>query len=275
MNLFNTILVQPLANGLILFYNLLGDNLGLAVIAFTIFLRLILHPLTKPYMESMKKMREYAPQLEKLKKKYKNDPVKLAQAQSDFYKSKGINPGAGCLPYLLQIVVLIAFFNMFNKVLNDGGNPAEKFNLLLYEPLKFAENEIVNTKFLYLDLTKPDIINVDFLPFAIPGPMVILSAVTQFVSAKLMSPYTKVEEKVAQKTKEKTDDMQVAIQQSMIYTFPLFTLFIGMRFASALAIYWLVFSVSQAIQQYSTKGSNGLTSWLRKFKLIKSDESNE
>jgi membrane protein insertase Oxa1/YidC/SpoIIIJ len=54
-------------------------------------------------------------------------------------------------------------------------------------------------------------------------------------------PYTKAEEKVAKKTSEKSDDFQVAMQKSMIYTFPLFTLFIGMQFASGLAIYWLVF----------------------------------
>ena len=98
MNIFDTLLIEPLANGLILFYKLLGGNLGLAIIFFTLVLKTLLHPLTKPYMESMKRMKDLAPELEKLKKKHKNDKIKLAQAQSDFYKSKGINPGAGCLP---------------------------------------------------------------------------------------------------------------------------------------------------------------------------------
>src|SRR3972149_5901029 len=104
--MFTTILTQPLTNGLILFYRLLGSNMGLAIIGFSLFLRVLLNPLTKPYMDSMKKMKDFAPQLEKLKKKYKNDKINFGQSQADFYKNKGIKPGAGCLPYLLQIVVL-------------------------------------------------------------------------------------------------------------------------------------------------------------------------
>src|SRR6185436_5765502 len=100
MEIFNVILIQPLANGLILFYRLLGENMGLAIIGFSLFLRLCLEPLTRPYIKSMKKMREYAPELEKLKKRHKGDRAKLASAQADFYKQKGINPGAGCLPMI-------------------------------------------------------------------------------------------------------------------------------------------------------------------------------
>ena len=50
----------------------------------------------------MKKMKDYAPALAKLKEKHKGDKAKYMKAQADFYKEKGINPGAGCLPYLLQ-----------------------------------------------------------------------------------------------------------------------------------------------------------------------------
>ena len=117
MEIFTILLIQPLANGLILFYKVLGANMGVAIIAFSLFLRFILNPLTRPYMESMRKMKEVAPQLEKLKRKHK-EKVKLAQAQAELYKQKGVNPGAGCLPYLLQIVVLIAFFNVFTRTLS-------------------------------------------------------------------------------------------------------------------------------------------------------------
>src|SRR3990170_9088883 len=113
MNIFNVVLIQPLANGLILFYKVLGGNMGLAIIGFSLFLRYVLNPLTRPYMNSMKKMKEVAPELERLKKRHTGDRVKLAQAQADLYRQKGVNPGAGCLPYLLQIVILIAFFNLF------------------------------------------------------------------------------------------------------------------------------------------------------------------
>jgi len=271
MNIFTTLLIQPLANGLIVAYQLLGENMGLAILGFGLFLRVILNPLTKPYMESMKKMKNFAPQLEKLKRKHKGDKVKLAQAQSEFYKQKGINPGAGCLPYLLQIVVLIAFFNVFSRVLTPNGDIVVRFNELLYEPLKFGAQEIINTKFLYLDVTRPDVINIPSLPFPLPGPVLILAALVQFLSAKIMAPYVKAEGKAAKKTKEKSDDIQVAMQQSMIYTFPLMTIVIGLRFASGLALYWLLFSVYQAIQQYNSQGWGGLTPWIEKIGLLQSD----
>ncbi len=271
MNIFTTLLIQPLANGLIVAYRLLGENMGLAILGFGLFLRVVLNPLTKPYMKSMKKMKDFAPQLEKLKRKHKGDNVKLAQAQSEYYIQKGINPGAGCLPYLLQIVVLIAFFNVFSRVLTPNGDIVARFNELLYEPLKFGAQEIINTKFLYLDVTRPDVINIPSLPFPLPGPVLILAAFVQFLSAKIMAPYVKAEEKAAKKTKEKSDDIQVAMQQSMIYTFPLMTIVIGLRFASGLALYWLLFSVYQAIQQYNSQGWGGLTPWIEKIGLLQSD----
>lgn len=268
--MFTTILIQPLANGLILFYRLLGNNMGLAIIGFSLLLRLALSPLTRPYMESMKKMKEFAPQLEKLKRKHKGDKVKQAQAQAEFYKQKGINPGAGCLPYLLQIVILIAFFNVFTRTLAPNGDVVAKFNELLYSPLKFSVNETINTGFLYLDVTKPDTISIPSLPFSVPGPILILAALVQLISAKIMSPYVEAEEKVAKKTKEGMDDIQVAMQRSMVFTFPLMTLVIGMRFASGLALYWLLFSLYQAIQQYGSSGWGGLTPWAGRLGLLKS-----
>ena len=271
MNIFTTLLIQPLANGLIVAYKLLGENMGLAILGFGLFLRVVLNPLTKPYMQSMKKMKDFAPQLEKLKRKHKGDKMKLAQAQSEFYKQKGINPGAGCLPYLLQIVVLIAFFNVFSRVLTSDGDIVARFNELLYEPLKFGAQEIINTRFLYLDVTKPDIIRLSFLPIPLPGPILLMAAVVQFLSAKIMAPYVKEREKAAEKTKEKSDDIQAAMQKSMIYTFPLMTLVIGVRFASGLALYWLLFSVYQAFQQYNSQGWGGLTPWIEKIGLLQSD----
>jgi YidC/Oxa1 family membrane protein insertase len=269
MNIFEVLLLQPLANGLVIFYKVLGGNMGLAIIGFSLFLRVVLNPLTKPYMESMKKMREYGPELEKIKNKHKNDKAKQIQAQSEFYKEKGINPGAGCLPYLLQIVVLIAFFNVFRKVLG-GGDIVANFNELLYAPLQFAKDAVINTKFLYIDITQPDTLDLG-LPFPFPGPFLILAALVQFLSAKISQPYVEVEEAMAKKTPEKEDDIQAAMQQSMIYTFPLFTLFIGIRFQSGLVLYWLLFSFYQAFQQYSTSGWGGLTPWLKKLGLLKSE----
>jgi len=85
-----------------------------------------------------------------------------------------------------------------------------------------------------------------------------------------MNPYVKKEEKIVKKTPQKADDFQVAMQKSMTYTFPLFTLLIGMQFASGLALYWLVFSATQAWQQVRTQGWGELTPWIKRLNLIKS-----
>ena len=272
MNIFNTLLVYPLANGLVLFYNILFQNLGLAIIAFTSALKLATNPLTKPYMQSMKKMKELEPLLAKLKERHQGDKTKYLQAQSDLYKQKGINPGAGCLPYILQIIILIAFFSMFNKVLVPGGNPVETLNTMLYPPLQFAADTVINTQFLWMNLTKPDTFTVPGLPFALPGLLLVLAALFQFVSAKMMAPYQKEEEKLAKKTPGAKDDIQVSMQKSMIYTFPLFTLIIGLRFPSGLALYWLLFSFWQAAQQYQTSGWGGLTPFAKRIGIVKSPE---
>src|SRR5258706_4065605 len=265
MNIFNVILIQPLANGLVLFYRIFGNNMGLAIIAFTLTLVTALRPMTKKSMEAMKKMKEYAPQLEKLKKKYKNDKTKLMKAQSDFYKEKGINPGAGCLPMILQFAVLIGLLQVLIQALT--GSDATKLNHLLYEPLKFHVGELLNTRFLYLNVTKADTFNIPGIPFGVPGPLLILAALSQMISAKITAPYIEASEKAAKKTPGAADDFASAMQSSAIYTFPLMTLLIGGKFPAGVALYWVTFSIYQAIQQYRSTGLGGLKSWLKVLKI--------
>lgn len=275
MNIFQIALIQPLTNGLMLFYNLLWQNMGLAIIGFSLFLRVVTNPLTKPYMASMKKIKEVEPLIKKLKLKYKNDQKGLMSAQTELYKQKGINPSAGCLPYILNIAIMIALFNVFTQVLSVKDDSMSKLNNMLYTPLKMSETAKLNTNFLYLDVKVPDTINKfvgleDKKPFPIPGPMIILAGLLQFLSAKMMAPIVKKEEKIANETKGQADDMAVAMQSSMIYTFPLMTIFFGVSFPSGLALYWLLFSVFQMHQQYKSSGWGGLTPLINRFGLVQS-----
>ena len=244
--------------------------MGLAIIGFSLFLRAVLNPLTKPYMQSMKKMKDIGPQLNKLKERHKGDRTKLMQAQADLYRQKGVKPGGGCLPYILQIVILIAFFNVFVRTLSSDKEAVAKFNELLYPPLRFSQDQVINTKFLYLDVTKPDIIKVAVLPFALPGPLLILAAITQLVSSKMMAPYQEAQKKVAKATSGQSDDMASAMQKSTTFMIPIFTIIFGMRFASGLALYWLLFSLYQVYQQYKSSGWGAMTPFLKKVSLLKS-----
>ncbi len=251
--IWNLLLFQPFVNVLIYLYNLFGHNLGWAIIALTGALRIILVPLTSTSLKSAQKMQGLAPELEKLKAQHKDDKQALAQAQLALYKQHGINPAAGCLPQLVQIVILIALFNAFNLILRTSGDSLSKLNQVLYQSQKFAAGSSINTSFLYFDLAKPDVLRLPSLPIPIPGILVILSAITQFISAKMMMPAAKKARLAAEKTPEGGDDMAAAMQTQMLYMFPLMTLVIGISFPSGLALYWFVFSLFSMIHQFYLK----------------------
>jgi len=241
-----TVLYQPLLNGLIFFYRIFG-NLGWAIIVMTFLLRLILLPLTLPSLKAAQKMRELAPELEKLKKKYGKDKKAFAEAQLKLFRQHGANPAAGCLPQIVQLVVLIAFFQAFNQVLRSDGDIITKLNQVLYLPLKLPEGTQMATRFFYLDLTKPDLFFLGNLK--LPGLFLIGAAVVQFFSSKMMRPALAKSEKIVEKTPGEVDDMAVTMQKQMTYLLPIMTIMIGFTFPSGLVLYWLIFSLTTLIQQ--------------------------
>lgn len=266
MTMWQTLLYQPLVNTLV-FLNQLSGNFGVAVIAVTIIIRLLLVPLTHPSLKAANKIKEIAPEMEKLKAKYAGDKQKLARAQMELYKKHGVNPAAGCLPQIIQIVILIALYQAFNQVLTTSGETISKLNEILYPFLKLPADAVINTRFWYLDLTKPDTFKLPGITFALPGLFLILAALAQVVSSKMMQPAVSASQQLAKKTAEKQDDIATAMQSQMLYLFPLMTILIGFRFPSALVLYWFVFSFSTALQQYFVSGWGGLEPWLKKIKL--------
>lgn len=257
--MWNTIFYQPLVNALIFFYQFLGQNLGLAIIGLTLFIRGALTPLTIPSLKSAQKLKELQPELADLKKKYADDKQQFAKEQLEFYKKHGVNPASGCLPQIIQIIILLALFQAFNQVLQPNEALIEGLNKVLYQNLQLSKDFILNTKFLYLDLTKPDLIIIpdikvfNFIINRLPGLFLILAAVTQFISSKLMMPVARATQEKSKKTKENTDDMAAVMQSQMLYMMPLMTIFIGFKFPSGLVLYWLTFSVFMLIQQLYLK----------------------
>jgi len=243
-----------------LFYQFLGHNLGLAIIVLTIAIRAVLTPLTKPSLEAAQKMKNLGPELESLKAKFKDNKQGLAQAQLELYKKHGVNPGAGCLPQIVQIIILIALYQAFNQVLSTDGEMIKKINEVVYPSLKLASDEVINTKFLYLNLAQPDFISLPFkynlfglVIDKLPGLFLLAAAVTQFLSSKLMMPQANQAAKQAKKTPKQEDDMAAMMQKQMLYMMPLMTLIIGFRFPSGLVLYWFTFSLFMLIQQLLMK----------------------
>lgn len=257
---------KPLFNILILFYKTFGD-FGLAIIVLTVIIKLILVPLTTPSLKAARKMAEMAPELEKLKKKYKDDKQKFTQAQFELYRQKGVNPVAGCLPQIVQFVILIALLNAFSQVFPQNGSVTlEKINHFLYPVLQFAEGTKLNFSFLGLiNLSKPDVFHFSGFP-PLPGFLLIFSALSQFISSKMMVPQVQAVKKEAAQTEGKTDDLAVSMQSQMLYLFPIMTIFIGFSFPSGLVLYWLIFSLASIIQQYKISGWGGLEPWILKIK---------
>lgn len=253
MNIFteawNLLLYLPLLNLLIAFYHILFDNLGLAIIAITVLIKIVTYPLTKPSIIAAQKQKELQPQIEKLKLKYKNKQ-EFAQKQMELFKQNGINPVAGCLPQIIQFIVVIALYRAFTDILNANGVLISEMNRLLYnfDYLKFASDATLNTNFLYLNLAKAD-------PYYI---VPVLSAASQFLLSKYMMNSSKKLEKVVLDTPDKKDDFMYNMQEQMMYMMPIMTLVIGISLPSGLVLYWFV-STLLAVFQYMilNKNKNG------------------
>lgn len=227
----------------------LDGSYGWAIIVITLIIRLALLPIILPSVKSQRRMLELQPEIEKLKKKYKDKKI-FAQKQMDLFKEKGVNPLSGCLPQLVQIGLFIVFYQVLISSLNGG--------------------ELVgSTDFFWLDLTQAD------TSFILP----VLAGGSQFLLGLMLLPASSVmeKEKKAAKTKSAKDDQEATdfsgmaktIQTQMIFVMPVITVFIAVSFPSGLALYWVVSTLFSIVQQYYVSGWGGLRAYAVKFNLIK------
>jgi len=112
--------VLPLTQFITWLHSILGGSLGLAIILATVLSRLVVMPLTLRSMSMSAKMQELAPEQEKIKKKYANKPdresqMKMQQEIGALFRESGVNPMAGCLPMLIQMPIMIAFFQSMQR----------------------------------------------------------------------------------------------------------------------------------------------------------------
>src|SRR3989344_913655 len=224
MNIWDVLLITPLTTALLTLYQVVGNNLGWAIIALTALLKIVLFPLSLPAIRSAKIQQEIRPQMEKLKKKYKNDRQGLARAQMELFRQKGVNPLAALLPTILQIVLLIALYQVLITNLTNGG---------------------LNVRFLFWDLSQRDPYFI--LPFA--------AAAAQFALSKMMFPQVSAEHAVTHlamkaKAEAKTEDFAAAFQKQSLYFFPILTFIFGFQFPAGLMLYWFTTTILQIPQQW-------------------------
>ena len=150
--IYQEILYKPLFNGLVFLYNNLpGHDFGVAIIVLTILIRLLFYPLFQKSMKAQKEMAELQPKIKEVQTKYKNDKEKQARALMELYKEHKVNPMGGCLPLIIQIPILFAFF----QVLRTWLDPARLNGLY-----GFIKNPgIINSMFLgAVNLANPNVI---------------------------------------------------------------------------------------------------------------------
>ncbi len=97
-------------------------NWGLAIILMTVLLKLVLYPVTKKSLMGTQKMSVLQPRMQALQEKYKENPQKLQQETAKLYKEVGYNPMSGCLPMLIQFIILFAMYNLFNNYFEFRGS---------------------------------------------------------------------------------------------------------------------------------------------------------
>ena len=188
------------------------SNYGIVIIVFSILVKIVLHPLTKKSMDSMKRMQSLKPEMDAIKEKYGNDPQRMNKETMRLYKEKGINPAAGCLPLILQFPILITLYQVFRTTIELRGEP-------------FI--------FWIKDLSMPD--TIFHLPFSIPfygdqfNVLPIIMGVTMFIQQKM--------------------SVQDPKQKAMVYIMPVFFTALFNRFSSGLNLYYTLFNLFSVIQQ--------------------------
>lgn len=243
VDIWNTLLYVPLVNLLVLFYHILGDNFGFAIIALTLVLKTLTYPLSIPSLKMAQKQREIQPELKKIKEKYKNKQVQ-AEKQMELFKKHGINPASGCLPQVITVIIFLTMYRVFNNLLvaETAGTSITQINEILYNfPfLQFQPGDVFNTQFLWMNLAYPD-------PYYI---LPVLAAVAQFFASRYSMRQNKKIAPVVKDTPDKSDDLMYNMQEQMAYLFPIMTLIFGVRLPSGLVLYWLVSTLFMVIQYY-------------------------
>ena len=265
---FNIIFVYPIINVLVAIYQLLNTigipyALGFSIILLTIVIRLLLYPLTSSQLKASKKMQDIAPHLSKLKEKHKGDAKRQQQEMMRLYKEHGVNPAAGCLPTILQFPILIALYNVFNKIVNLNGNSiVNEMNKIIY--FDFTKlNSPWDQSFFGIPLGKSPsnlLTTIGVLIFLVP----ILTAVLQFIQTKMMM--AKKDGSQVKKGKQNGSDFATAFQTQSLYIFPVMIGFFSYSLPMGLSLYWNTLTLFGILQQYRISGLGGLEEWINKFK---------
>lgn len=236
------LILNPFVTLLTFLYSVLNQDIVLAIVVFTILVRIAILPLTAQQQRSAKAMQALQPELKKLQDKYKNDREKLAQEQMALYKEHGVNPLGGCLPLLIQFPILIGLYQAI--IFTLAATPFQLLDLSGRFLLPGLDRFVpLNNIWLSMDLTKPP---TDNPVWALALPVLVL--VTTWLQSKLTIPPTPPGD-------DGKPTQAQAMTQSMTTIMPLMFGFFSLTFSVGLSIYFVVSNII-GILQYGLMGTN-------------------
>lgn len=255
-------------------YNIF-QNYGIAIIVFSVILRIILIPLTVKQQTTMRKSSKIQAKMQELQQKYKNNPEKLNQEMMELYKTEKMNPLSGCFSSIIQLLIILSVFwlvsqpltymkkvdpqvieNYKTEIQQENGSSSSYYPEIEIIEKKGAEDEnvYINMDFLGIDLSKVPTASLnDWRVYIIP----VLYVITSFISIKM----TTSAQKKAMKKKEiviengetkQPDDLDSSMQQmnnTMLYMMPIMSISIAIVAPLGLALYWLVSNVLMIIER--------------------------
>jgi YidC/Oxa1 family membrane protein insertase len=243
--------ISIFVNVLIWIYDVVGHNFGLAIILFTILIRIVTWPLNAQQMKGAAAMQalQNDKDWQAIQKKYAKDKEKLAQEQMRVYREKGINPFSSCLPTLIQFPIIIALYQSIIRAL--ASTPLDLLKLSRSISLPNVSDLIpLNSNFLWMDLGRPE--SVAIFGFALPT-LALVVAITTYIQAKLTMP-----------TSATPGDQSAAMSGMMSIYMPLLLGYFAITFASGLSVYFITSNIL-GIVQYAMQGKANWHNLIPKF----------
>ena len=260
MEMFTTLIVKPIFNLLVAIYALLpGHNFGLALIIFTVIIRLLMWPLVKKQLHQAKAMRNLQPEIKRIKQAAKGNRQQESMMMVELYKERGINPFATFPILIVQLIILIGLYSGLRKVI-DNPHAIVSFaypglqHLSWMKTLSHNINRFDETLFGIVNLSRSALSKAGVY---YPAMLIVLgSAVAQYFQSKQLMPTSKDQRSLRDilkkaKNGEQADQSEVnaAVGRSTRFLLPVMIFFFTVNIASALSLYWLTGGLVAYIQQ--------------------------
>lgn len=249
MNIFDLIFTQPVFNLLLFLYEVLPwRDLGIAIILFTVIIRLIMWPLVRKQLHQGRLMRKLQPQLAEIRKKTKNDKAAQGRLTMELYKEKGVNPFSSIGLLLVQLPIFIALYSAV-RIITSSRNEIPQFTYGFMESVPGVTALLENPQ--KLDATFIGLIDLTESALSSPGlaaVLLVLIALTtaglQFLQTKQLMPEPQDKKRLRDLLKaqakgvevDQADVMQAATRR-MMYIIPIVIFFVTVTITGALALY--------------------------------------